>query len=176
MKSLAASALVASLLAVGAMADSKPAFALPATTVTVDNSTYEVTYFDGTYLGNIGSFNQSFMPWWGDSSKASQFAQVVGLSLGAPNTDNGTSGPAFAYADLDLGFLRLGQTYRAVDLGSGSFQVEGYNVSPYEPFAFATAQEVQAVPGPIPAVGAAAAFAWSRKLRRRLKRSVAAAE
>ena len=56
--------------------------------VTVDSVQYDVTTFTGSYNGNASKFetaaNGGVMPWWGNESKASQFAAAMGGGLGRP--------------------------------------------------------------------------------------------
>jgi len=57
--------------------------------VTVGGQQYDVTTFTGSYNSNVSKFatpaNGGVMPWWGDSSLATQIANAVGNSLGFPS-------------------------------------------------------------------------------------------
>jgi hypothetical protein len=103
------------------------------------------------------------MPWWdggGTGNLARDFATQVGLGLGLPNSG---TGPAFGYR-LFGGV----QNYR-VDSSNNPF-----NQAPGDSQIFTYAQATlytapTAAPGPLPLFGAAAAFGFSHKLRKRIK-------
>jgi hypothetical protein len=42
--------------------------------VTVDGTTYELSFFTGSYNDNTGRFNTTEMPWWGDNTLAEAVA------------------------------------------------------------------------------------------------------
>ena len=137
--------------------------------VTVGGVQYDVTTFTGSYLSDTNKFetaaNGGVMPWWGsDSSLAETFASQVGLEMGLPNYSN-THGPLFAWR------FRLQD---AIDncyyIGGGIGCGIANNSIPYV-YAQATpyAPPSTPVPGPLPLFGAAAAFGFSRKLRKRIK-------
>ena len=150
--------------------------------VTVGGVQYNVTTFTGSYNDHKSKFAQTpggLMPWWGDSSLATQFSNALGYSLGTPNSietlsagsrTNMDVGPYFAYNSIvdKITFLLTdtAATYHpntsplifSVDLNSS---VTWAQVDP----------KTSAVPGPLPAIGAFAAFGFSRKLRKRIKLS-----
>ena len=151
--------------------------------VTVGGVEYNVTTFTGSYNDHKSKFAQTpggVMPWWGDSSLATQFSNALGYSLGKPNSietlssagsrTNMDVGPYFAYNSIvdKITFLLTdtAATYHpntsplifSVDLNSS---VTWAQVDP----------KTSAVPGPLPAIGAFAAFGFSRKLRKRIKLS-----
>jgi len=163
--------------------------------VNVGGKLWDVTIFNGTYQDNAGKFalpaNGGKMPWWQDPAglTSALFAQAVGNALGYPNlTYPGSSsggngggspgpvGPFFTYSTPGIS-------------GSGQNLVRSINaayaygspasVSVGNPTGFTSndtlwfAQAELAVPGPLPALGAAAAFGFSRKLRNRIKASKA---
>ena len=135
--------------------------------VTVGGVQYDVTTFTGTYNDNISKFatpaNGGVMPWWtgaavGEGILANAFATQVGLGLGLPNSG---SGPAFGYRDF--GGI---QNFR-VDSSNTTFN---QSVGHGQTFTYAQATLYTApAPGPLPLFGAAAAFGFSRKLRKRIK-------
>ena len=155
--------------------------------VNVGGLDYDVTTFTGSYNDHKSKFAQTpggVMPWWGDSSLATQFSNALGYSLGAPNSietlsagspKNINVGPYFAYNSIvdKITFLLsdTAATYHpnpsplifSVDLNSSVTwaQVARQRDNP----------EPSAVPGPVPAIGAFAAFGFSRKLRKRIKLS-----
>jgi hypothetical protein len=150
--------------------------------VNIGGQNYDVTTFTGSYNDHKSKFAQTpggVMPWWGDSSLATQFSNALGYSLGAPNSietlsagspKNINVGPNFAYNSIvdKITFLLTdtAATYHpntsplifSVDLNSS---VTWAQVAP----------KTSTVPGPVPAIGAFAAFGFSRKLRKRIKLS-----
>jgi hypothetical protein len=157
--------------------------------VTVGGVQYDVTTFTGSYNDHKSKFAQTpggVMPWWGDSSLATQFSNALGYSLGKPNSietepagspTNVDVGPYFAYNSIvdKITFLLTdtAATYHpkttplifSVDLNSSvTWAQVTKQVTP-------TPTKTSAVPGPLPAIGAFAAFGFSRKLRKRIKLS-----
>jgi hypothetical protein len=139
--------------------------------VTVNSLQYDVTTFFGTYNANTSQFataaNGGVMPWWGSSSLASQFATQVGSNLG---TGNEGAGPLFGYqistnnsSQVTTNVLVPSSVIITVDVSKAQ--------SYYWAKASLVAQPAAPVPGPLPALGAAAAFGFSRQLRKRIKRS-----
>ena len=157
--------------------------------VNVGGLNYDVTTFTGSYNDHKSKFAQTpggVMPWWGDSSLATQFSNALGYSLGAPNSIETLSagsptkinvGPYFAYNGIvdKITFLPsdTAATYHpnisplifSVDLNSS---VTWAQVAP-KPGPRDT--KPSTVPGPVPVIGAFAAFGFSRKLRKRIKLS-----
>jgi hypothetical protein len=146
--------------------------------VTVNRVQYDVTRFTGTYNANTSKFqtaaNGGVMPWWGSSSSnggATQFAIAVGSSLDFPN-QNGTRGRYFAFqAKTNVLYKFL-----CVSVCSGQPGIDyaaQTSTGPNEPQVWAQATPLAPpaapVPGPLPLFGAAAAFGFSRKLRKRIK-------
>ena len=121
-----------------------------------------MTTFTGSYEANTSKFatpaSGGVMPWWGSSTLASQFATAVLGSLGLTNPLG--QGPYFAYSVP--GNVNLWR-YRPSAEGIGSTST-ATNAS--RTFAIAT---IYATPAPLPLFGAAAAFGFSRKLRKRIK-------
>jgi hypothetical protein len=154
--------------------------------VTVGGVQYDVTTFTGTYNANTSKFAQTpggVMPWWGDSSLATQFSNALGYSLGAPNSietgsagspTNMNVGPYFAYNSIvDKITFQLSDTAATYhpNLSTLIFSVD---VNTSVTWAQVVAPEpknpkTSTVPGPVPAIGAFAAFGFSRKLRKRIK-------
>jgi len=161
--------------------------------VNIGGQDWDVTTFTGSYNDHKSKFAQTSapgggaMPWWGNSSLATQFSNAVGYSLGAPNSvetlstgspTNMNVGPYFAYNSIveKITFLPSGTaaTYHpnlsalifSVDVNTSVTwaQVAPKGTPPSDP-------EISTVPGPVPAIGAFAAFGFSRKLRKRIKLS-----
>jgi hypothetical protein len=155
--------------------------------VTVDSVEYDVTTFTGSYNDNIGKFataaNGGVMPWWGDQPLASAFATSVGLGLGLLNlvpseqsTESAqqSAGPYFAIQVISDSIVPpFGDAVvsaACVDSRwtdpNECYTRAGYNQSFDKHVTWAQAT---VVPGPLPALGVAAAFGFSRKLRKRIK-------
>ena len=146
--------------------------------VNVNGQNWNVTTFTGTFNNNISKFNTAanggVMPWStssaGSNSTALSFVNAVGASLGFPNFD-GTGGPLFAYFKSPTSpnpFLSYGES----DFMGGIGEISCTNCNPVGSNQIATwaqADLVPPVPGPLPALGAAAAFGFSRKLRQRIR-------
>jgi hypothetical protein len=145
--------------------------------VTVGGTQYDVTTFTGTYNANASKFataaNGGVMPWWGNLSLASQFANAVGNGLG---TLNGQEGPLFGYVQEGPGngfISHVSFITSGVNSGNLNFTFEAINTS--ATWAQVTPSAAPAAtPGPLPLFGAAAAFGFSRKLRKRIKLAPAA--
>ena len=170
--SLAKSALAAAV-AVGTLtAGHAQAFV-----VTVGGVQYNLTTFTGSYNDNISKFetpaNAGVMPWWspgpqGTAATAVQFAAAVGDALGTPNTIDSDNivGPFFAYGicaytpDPQCPYPQFAY-YK-----TSNTALYGTNTSTSWVWA-----QVAPVPAPLPLFGAAAAFGFSRQLRKRIKRA-----
>ena len=144
--------------------------------VTVGGVQYDVTTFTGSYDANTSKFgtatNGGVMPWWGNSNLAYQFATAIGSSLGNPNNAvgydcaNTTCGPIFGYV-ANLGGSPNNYAKGWIRTPNGA--IADLPIQP-QTASFTWAQVAPAsVPGPLPVFGAAAAFGFSRKLRRRIK-------
>ena len=174
----AAAALAAISLTPGsAQAACDPASPANTCRVTVGSVQYDVTTFTGSYDLNTSKFataaNNGVMPWWGSSSNATAFASTVGTTLGIPNDPYG---PFFAHS-YDPIYDPIGEgsspaVFAAVVQGNTTYN--NYDVQAADPFSvYAQATLYTApsapAPGPLPLFGAAAAFGFSRKLRKRIK-------
>ena len=145
--------------------------------VNVNGQDWDVTTFTGTVVRNYSKFatpaSGGVMPWWDDTSGslARQFSDLIGLELGFPNdpslgSDFARVGPLFAIGvpgPLIHSSVFSSKNNKSIWLAS----------SPNRSHTFAQAVPASsaAVPGPVPAIGAFAAFGFSRKLRKRIKRS-----
>jgi hypothetical protein len=143
---------------------------------------WDVTTFTGTYNANVSKFatadNGGVMPWWGNADLATSFALRVNHSLSSmrPLEYNGNLvGPLFAHkiSAANLGDTPGPQAYVKVGfrLYSEFYQSTGNLLDVTWAQAVAYQAPASSVPGPLPALGAAAAFGFSRQLRRRIKQS-----
>jgi hypothetical protein len=144
--------------------DVAPASAI---TVTVGSTNYEVNVFMGVYTGNESIFQLpplGTMPWWGDDLLAATFAEQVYDQLGSGASEG--YGPIFAYELSGSDILGISQnlTDPLNQITETISSVASAN------YAIATPQDSPqaSVPAPLPLFGAAAAFGWSRTLRKRV--------
>jgi hypothetical protein len=138
-----------------------------AVTVTVGSIDYDVTVFNGSYNSNSALFQippTGQVPWWGNDIRAIDFAQQVYDLLGSGSTPG--NGPIFAYEVSGTDILGISQ-----DLGDLFTQYPvTIGIDDAVKYAIATPlnSAPASVPAPLPVFGAAAAFGWSRQLRRRI--------
>ncbi len=133
-----------------------------AVVVNVGGNSYDVTVFNTSYNASTSSFQlppSGQMPWWGNDLLASEFAAQVYNSLGTGWDSN--YGPVFAHGES------IGQVLGIVQsVTNPSDQID---VTPASNTTLTYAMATSPVPGPLPLFGAAAAFGWSRQLRKRLE-------
>ncbi len=172
-KGLHFKAAVLGLVALGALVSSASAVVLPTTSVVVNGTTYDVTYFEGTYNDKSSLFTKAEMPWWGEFILAQQILNAVGDKLGLPNR-NGAAGPAFAWSLAgDPPSVVNYFVYRPGTFADSQSAQLGGEFS----YAKVATQSAAPVPAPLPILGAAAAFGATKRLRimsRRLHRSTTA--
>jgi hypothetical protein len=156
---------LASVLILASTAAAIPLLAPPAVQaqlVIVDG--YEIKTVTGTFgsTGVVDGIDLRQQPWWDNPTAAANFATAVGGQLGFGNVG---IGPFFAYASSSP-FNQTASVWTASgELGSASGFLNGQ-------FAYASRSVVSSsVPGPLPLLGAAAAFGYSRKLRKRIQGS-----
>jgi hypothetical protein len=151
-----------------------------AVVVNVDGQDWDVTTFAGGYYENSSKFetpaNGGVMPWWNNINLAGTFTAAVSSSLG-------DEGPYFAFKTDPTAFGGVG----VIDVliynsshdgacpgctaifGAGKAGI-GPGYGGHSAWAQATPYtSPAAAPGPLPALGAAAGFGFSRKLRKRIK-------
>ena len=151
--------------------------------VTAGGFDYDVTTFVGSYNGNVNKFNTldngGAMPWFGSLADAETFRDVVGTSLGTPNNCGWAGvincGPFFGYqiwggaSGSDGVFI----TFDPYPTGLGFVPVNAnWYVSTWAQATLigpSPGGGTANVPGPLPILGLAAAFGFSRKLRQRIK-------
>lgn len=149
--------------------------------VNVNGQDWDVTTFSGTYNANTSKFataaNGGIMPWWFNETAAHAFAIAVDAQLGTPNILDGSSGPPagtgsgpfFGYVTNGIDNIMYGYGWVSnygVGQGVIGFPSGGTSRTWAQATLFLDTAEV---PGPLPALGAAAAFGFSRKLRKRIK-------
>jgi hypothetical protein len=164
-------------------------------TCTIEDAgnTYEISIVTDTFANAFPAPSTDNMFWWGDEGKSADAALAVGAAFGYPNVFGYPSfldGPLFA---VDLVVNPGSSTFVR---GRSCQGVPELNCSPESGFPFgysfslAVDQRVglvqgvadftwarsslvssAAVPGPLPVIGAAAAFGFSRKLRKRIMQS-----
>lgn len=161
--------LSAALLTVSATVAMPLLYVAPASalTVTVGSIDYDVTVFNGSYNSNSSLFQippAGQVPWWGNDMLAIDFAQQVYDQLGSGSTPGNS--PVFAYDVSGTDILGISQ-----DLGDILIQYpETIADNAAVKYAIATPlnSAPASVPAPLPVFGAAAAFGWSRRIRRRI--------
>ena len=134
-----------------------------AAVVNVGGVLYDVTVVETSYTASTSSFQLpplGQMPWWGSQPTADNFAGQVFSALGEGSTAG--YGPLFAYA-YNASIAEVVGSLQDLS-ATGSFIDGTPAASATVKYAIATAP----VPGPLPLFGAAAAFGWSRQLRRRV--------
>lgn len=135
--------------------------------VVVSGKTYEVKTFTGTANANAGKFSTAFMPWFGNQSLATTFANAVGSQLGL--TGIFSRGPFFAYSRSTGFFPFLNTTNNSVFSSLIGKAVTGIPI--LRSISTSYAEAIEEVPGPLPLLGVGAAFGFSRRLRCRIRRS-----
>jgi hypothetical protein len=151
--------------------------------VNVNGQDWDVTTFSGTYNANTSKFatatNGGVMPWWFNETAAAAFAIALDAQLGTPNVLDGSSGPpAGTGAGPFFGYVTNGIDNIMYGYGWVSNYGVGQGVIGF-PSGVTSRTWAQATlflgtaeaPGPLPALGTAAAFGFSRKLRKRIKSS-----
>ena len=135
--------------------------------VTVNSQQWDVTTFTGSYNANTALIQSQV--WWKNFVLADQFATAVFNNLGTPNSipsgpTAGPAGPFFANTDSNGATVINVRVYSAT-----SNSVINRSVSPSSTSNVWAQAYLVNVPGPLPALGAAVAFGFSRKLRKRIK-------
>ena len=146
---------------------------------TIDDggTTYSISLQTGTFPNAFPSPSTTTMFWWGDAIKAGSAASAVGGAFGFPNPIySNPTGPLFAYAIhgpppisiISRGIWTYGGMGYNIELATSPSTTQTWATSYSQP---APAGPAASVPGPLPVLGVAAAFGFSRKLRKRTKRS-----
>jgi hypothetical protein len=137
--------------------------------VTVNSIDYDISFFNTSYNSNSIIFQippSGQMPWWGDGTGnlAAEFAQQVYNNLG-PGPTSGY-GPVFAYELSGSDILGISQNL--TNALSQNDETIANNVDVNYAIATPLNSAPTSVPAPLPVFGAAAAFGWSRQLRKRI--------
>ena len=127
--------------------------------VTVNSTQYDVTTFSGSYNNSFAKFSSVFMPWYGDTTLAQNFAAAVGAGLDYVN-DTSLNSPYFA-TSLSGGDVNMWYTFR-----NNSSAMYGGAIPRNDSYQWA---EAVAVPGPVPILGIPVVVAYCRKLKERIK-------
>jgi hypothetical protein len=146
-----------------------------ATTVTINvgGTDYNVTAVTDTFADLLTTYGNppSRMPWYNDSSLADSFATALNDQLGDQLVDQSGTGftlsPLFGYSESSGT-----TTFSAWDIEAPTLYSAG-DVDSATEYIYAILEPVTppvATPGPVPLLGAAAAFSASRRLRRRISR------
>ena len=181
LKSALAAAVVAGVLGAGQA---------QALVVTVNGQQWDVTTFTDS-IANASKFqtsaNGGMMPWYtgnrNDWALAEQFAIAVNTQLGSQAIDSYALGPAFAFSYCATGTVCTNNINDFGDEGTARSRAINFfdslavelktNDMEFPNLVFAQATLFNGapnpVPGPLPIFGAAAAFGFSRKLRKRIK-------
>ena len=153
-------------------------------TIDDNGTTYFISLQTGTFPNAFPSPSTTTMFWWGDAIKAGSAASAVGGAFGFPNPIypappppvSTATGPLFAYAIhgpppisiISRGIWTYGGMGYNIELATSPSTTQTWATSYSQP---APAGPAASVPGPLPVLGVAAAFGFSRKLRKRTKRS-----
>ncbi len=132
-------------------------------TVNIGGTDYTVDTFSDT-LTNVLANPAYTMPWFGSFPSADDFAVAVNSQTGVVQTISPATG------DIDVGpifaFLATGE-FSAWHNDASATYTGSIDPNTYYTFAVVAAPAV-ATPGPLPLLGAAAAFSASRRLRQRI--------
>jgi hypothetical protein len=144
--------------------------------ISVDEKTYKVSPFSGSYEANPAKFNSpdlgGVMPWWENEVLASKVFDAVAADPASAAWRTAYGLPFVAYSketrisrDRDQSTRVIGFRSELASGGSERLAADGSN-----DFSWLEASQgrATAVPGPVPLFGAAAAFGLSRRLRRRI--------
>lgn len=130
---------------------------------TVNGTDYNIETVEGTF--NDLSATLESQVWWGDSSLAEDFANVVAGSFPNNNENNGFE-PFFVFTDFLFGNKRA-WAYFEPDFSSSLALV-----NPNENHIYAVVAPVtQPVPEPLTILGAGAAIAFGGHFKRKLKKN-----
>ena len=160
-KTLKSSILAATAISGGLLLQANPARAV---VVTVAGNQWEISSFTGNYDNDRSKFADlpvGEMPWWGSESLATLFQAEYSAK---PGSDNSLF--AFQLSQQNIGGYFL-DFVNAV--GPSGVEANFTNADKlYAIASFVPSPPPASVPGPLPILGAAAAFRASRCLRQRI--------
>lgn len=151
--------------------------------LTVNGQLWRLDTVNTTYQASTSLFNTAAgggaMPWWGDGTGtlAAAFASALLAAnpsqsvFGYPNPVGSTPNQRSPFFAWDYQSVAPQVSYVSLELPGPTVTAIGVNslkVNQTTTREFFIATAVPRVPGPLPLFGAAAAFGWSRRLRRRL--------
>lgn len=164
--------------------------------VAVDGNFWTVTpvigpFGNGTDVGGVDLTIVENAPWWGDRDLAFKFSRAVKFDLGTPNpvdldVNPFSFGPAAPFFAWTFGTPQAGRLASLPPLTNvntvATVPRDRPNVTPEITGLLGVPRTSEAVyarvqgppvpvPGPLPILGVAAAFGYSRKLRKRIKSS-----
>jgi hypothetical protein len=140
-------------------------------TITDGADTYKISITNGTFRSVFPSPDTSNMFWWGSSAKATSAANQVGLAWGITQPGASYLGPYFAWSEINtFPFDINARAYTTPDFYLGSV-VEPKTIDQRTTGIWASSSllAVESVPAPLPILGIPAVFAFSRKLKKRIK-------
>lgn len=185
-RSLRAGLVVGVTAALGAAV--APAAGAVTLDLTVNGQLWRLDTVTTSYVVSPGLFNTpaagGSMPWWGDGTGTLATAFATALLAADPSQsvfgypNSGTGGTANQRSPFFAWEWRANApnvSYVTIELPTPSISPDGasslkLNQATSREWFIASA--IQQVPGPLPLFGAAAAFGWSRRLRRRLHRRI----
>jgi hypothetical protein len=133
-------------------------------TVTIDGTDYTISTYTGALSYILANPSLYSLPWFSSYETAEAFSTAVNTQTGMTqevNTELGdiVLGPIFSYS-------ATGESYTWYNDLSGSFP---FTFDPDATYTYAVVNApAAATPGPLPLLGAAAAFSASRRLRHRI--------
>lgn len=152
--------------------------------VVVEGQTYEIKTVNTAFSAQDLGFWQ-LQPWWSPATTAGAFQVALGWGLGLPNdfTPNPYEGPVFGMKLVSNGYYNQNEgvcifescvfgTFLEASINSISGNGLLHDVNSPRIYAYTNGSPIDPptnVPGPLPLLGAAAAWNYSRRLRKRIK-------
>ncbi|MEB3255038.1 MAG: hypothetical protein VKJ05_01490 [Synechococcaceae cyanobacterium] len=177
-------------MALGVATSAIRALPVCALTFTVNKTVYKASTFTGSYNDNASSFSTALMPWWNSSALAQVFTEAIygptsalvnpfvtgHPPSGLPNQVSISGHSGYQYAApllawrVDSSAITWNTVYAAgyPTNNTLSLAMAGTESDLSYPLTWITA-EIAVAPAPLPLLGAAAAFGWSRNMRRRAR-------
>lgn len=162
---------VAVLAATGLAVTLLPATSASAIQITVNGNNYEIANTNTTFNAITENVLDDQI-WWNNSTLARDFARAYRAASPPPRSIPGSDFTAFAYLNPDPNFPNLFRFWDPYGLFDAFETGEDrtFNVNFFTATLVTTPPPTtSSVPGPLPLLGAAAAFGYSRKLRQRIR-------